>query len=151
MYKKIILGIDDSEDSFKAVEKVKKLQKNLGSEVVVFSSVLHQISDLQPNFGLNPSPEGLLQYEIDRDRAKKTNKLLNQIKKEFEDEGLKIETRIIYNLGPQYYIEKQVKDEQFDLVVLGCKGEHSKLRRTIIGTIPEYTINHVDVDVLIAK
>jgi nucleotide-binding universal stress UspA family protein len=92
-----------------------------------------------------------LQYQVDRDRAKKTKELLDKIKKKFKDEELDVETRIIYDLGPQYYIEKQVKDESFDLVVLGCKGEHSKLRRTVIGTIPEYIINHVNVDVLVAK
>ena len=151
MYKKIILGIDDSEDSLKAAEKVMKLQKDLGSEVVVFSSVLHHISDLRPSFGINPAPDGFLQYEVDRDRAKKANELLDKVKKNFKEEGLDVETRIIYDLGPQYYIEKQVKNENFDLVVLGCKGEHSKLRRTVIGTIPEYTVNHVDVDVLVVK
>jgi nucleotide-binding universal stress UspA family protein len=151
MYKKIILGIDDSEDSLKAAEKTMELQKDFGSEVVIFSSVLHHISDLRPSFGVSPVPDGYLQYEVGRDRAKKANELLEDIKKKFNEKGLDVETRLIYDLGPQYYIEKQVKDEDFDLVVLGCKGEHSKLRRTIIGTIPEYTINHVDVDVLIAK
>ena len=151
MYKKIILGIDDSENSMKAVDKVMTLQKENNSEVVIFHSVLHHISDLRPSFGSNPSPDVSLQYEVDRDRANSAKELLDGVKKKFKDEGLDVETRTIYELGPQYYIEKKVKEEGFDLVVLGCKGEHSKLRRTVLGTIPEYTINHVDVDILIAK
>ena len=151
MYKKIILGIDDSEDSLKAVEKVMMLQKESGAKVVIFNSVLHHISDLRPTFSLNPTPDGYLQYEIDRERANATIKRLEDIKKKFKEQELDVETRIIYDFGPQYYIENAVNEEKFDLVVLGCKGEHSKLRRTIVGTVPEYVINHVDVDVLIAK
>ena len=151
MYKKIILGVDESEDSMKAAEKVMVLQKENDAKVVIFNSVLHHISDLRPAFGTSPVPDGYLQYEVDRDRANAATVLLDELKNKYKAEGLEVETRIIYDFGPQYYIEKQVKEENFDLVVLGCKGEHSKLRRTIVGTVPEYVINHVDVDVLIAK
>jgi len=151
MYKKLLLGIDDSENSRKAVDKVIEIQKESGAEVVIFHAVLHHISDLRPSFGFSPVPDGNLTYEVEHDRRKQGIKLLDDVKKKFKDSGLEVETRIIYDLGPQYYIENKVKEENFDLVVLGCKGEHSVLRRTIIGTIPDYTINHVDVDVLIAK
>ncbi len=151
MYKKLLLGIDDSENSMKAVEKVLEMQKESGAEVVIFHSVLHHISDLRPSFGFNSTPDGNLTYEVQHDRAKQEIKLLADIKKKFKDSGFEVDARIIYDLGPQYYIENKVKEENFDLVVLGCKGEHSILRRTILGTIPEYIINHVNVDVLIAK
>jgi len=152
MYKKIILGVDDSEGSMNAVEKVLAMQKENGAEVVIFHSVLHHITDLKPAFfGTNISSEIGLRYEVDQDRNRSANKLLDEIKQKFTKEGLKVDTRIIYDFGPQYYIEDQVKKEGFDLVVLGCKGEHSKLRRTVIGTVPEYVINHVNVDLLIAK
>jgi len=152
MYKKIILGVDDSEGSMKAVEKVLSMQKESGFEVVIFHSVLHHITDLTPTFfGTNISTETSIRYEVDQDRNRSANKLLEDIKQKFTNEGLKVDTRIIYDFGPQYYIEDQVKKEGFDLVVLGCKGEHSKLRRTVIGTVPEYVINHVNVDLLIAK
>jgi len=151
MFKKILVGVDNSENSTKAVDKVIEIQKEFNSEVVLFHSFLHHISELRPAFGINPIPNSSLSYEIHTDIVKEGTKLLDDIKKKFESKGLKVETRRIFDFGPEYYIEERVKEEGFDLVVLGCGGKHSKLRRTFVGTVPEYVINHVDVDVLIAK
>ncbi len=151
MFKKILLGVDSSENSTKAVDKVIEIQKEADSEVVLFHSFLHHISELRPSFGVNSVPDTSLSYEIHKDIVREGTKLLDDIKKKFESNGLKVETRRIFDFGPEYYIEERVKEEGFDLVVLGCGGKHSKLRRTFVGTVPEYVINHVDVDVLIAK
>ena len=151
MFKKILLGVDISENSMKAVDKVIEIQKETNSEVVLFHSFLHHISELRPTFGMSSVPDTSLSYEIHNDIVKEGTKLLDDIKKKFESKGLKVETRRIFDFGPEYYIEERVKEEGFDLVVLGCGGKHSKLRRTFVGTVPEYVINRVDVDVLIAK
>ena len=63
----------------------------------------------------------------------------------------KVETRLIYNTMPEDYIKKIVKEEEFDLVILGCKGDHSKLRRTFLGTVPDKVINEAPCDVLIVR
>jgi nucleotide-binding universal stress UspA family protein len=151
MFKKILLGVDSSENSMKAVDKVMEIQKETGAEVVVFHSFLHHITELRPAFVGRSAPGENLSYEIHTDIVHEGTKLLDDIKAKFESKGLKIETRRIFDLGPEYYIEEKVKEEDFDLIVLGCSGKHSKLRRTFVGTVPEYVINHVDVDVLIAK
>ena len=151
MFKKILLGVDISENSMKAVDKVIEIQKEANSEVVLFHSFLHHISELRPTFGMSSVPASSLSYEIHNDIVKEGTKLLDDIKQKFETKGLKVETRRVFDFGPEYYIEERVKEEGFDLVVLGCGGKHSKLRRTFVGTVPEYVINHVDVDVLIAK
>ena len=151
MFKKILLGVDKSDNSMKAVDKVIEIQKEVNSEVILFHSFLHHISELRPTFGMSAIPDTSLSYEIHNDIVKEGTKLLDDIKKKFESNGLKVETRRIFDFGPEYYIEERVKEEDFDLVVLGCGGKHSKLRRTFVGTVPEYVINHVDVDVLIAK
>ena len=151
MFKKILLGIDSSVNSMKAVDKVIEIQKENNSEVVVFHAFLHHITELRPTFGQRPMLDASLSYEIHRGIVKDGTKLLDDIKQKFESKGLKVETRRIFNFGPEYYIEQKVKEEGFDLVVLGCGGKHSKLRRTFVGTVPEYVINNVDVDILIAK
>ena len=150
MFKKIILGVDSSENSMKAVNKVMEIQKETGAEVVVFHSFLHHLSEIRPTFSLMGSPD-TLSYEIHNDLVKEGTKLLDDIKAKFESKGQKVEIRRIFDFGPEYYIEERVKEEGFDLVVLGCRGKHSKLRRTFAGTVPEYVVNNVDVDILIAK
>ena len=151
MFKKILVGVDNSENSTKAIDKVIEIQKETNSEVVLFHSFLHNITELRPAFGVISVPDTSLSYEIHTDIVREGTKLLDDIKKKFESKGLKVETRRIFDFGPEYYIEERVKEEDFDLVVLGCGGKHSKLRRTFVGTVPEYVINHVDVDILIAK
>jgi nucleotide-binding universal stress UspA family protein len=151
MFKKILLGVDSSENSMKAVDKVIEIQKETNAEVVIFHSFLHHITELRPTFIGKSSPDTSLSYEIHNDIVREGTKLLDDIKAIFEEKGLKVEIRRIFDYGPQYYIEEKVKEENFDLVVLGYEGKHSKLRRTFVGTVPDYVINHVDVDVLIAK
>ncbi|MBY9019654.1 MAG: universal stress protein [Candidatus Lokiarchaeota archaeon] len=151
MFKKILLGVDGSKDAMKAVDRVLEITKKNNSEVVIFHSVLHNVTDMKIGIGSNLVLGNPLSYEIHGDKVKAANALLEKIKGKFSAEGQNVETRIIYDFGPQYYIEEQVQKEGFDLVVLGCKGEHTKLKRTVIGTVPEYVINHATVDVLIVK
>lgn len=152
IYKKILLGIDKSDHSTKAVERALEIQKRDNSEVVIFHSVLHKLSDIRPTFaGININAGESLNYEIHEDRVKEASKLLEDVKSKFEGSSAKVETRLAYDIGPQYYIEKKVKEEGYDLVILGCQGEHSKLKRTILGTVPEYVLNHVESDVLVVK
>jgi nucleotide-binding universal stress UspA family protein len=151
MFKKILLGVDSSKNSMKAVDKVIEIQKETNAEVIVFHSFLHHITELRPTFATRAVADSSLSYEIHNDYLKEGTKLLEEIEQKFDAKGLKVETRRIFDFGPEYYIEEKVKDEGYDLVVLGCGGKHSKLRRTFIGTVPEYVINHIDVDVLIAK
>ena len=49
MYEKILLAVDDSNDSFRAVKRTIDLQKLNGSEVVVFHSIDSSVS-LPMNF-----------------------------------------------------------------------------------------------------
>jgi nucleotide-binding universal stress UspA family protein len=151
LFKKILLGVDGSEDAMKAANRVLEMTKKDSSEVVIFHSVLHRVSGVKFSLGTNIPIGSTLNYEIQGDQVKAANELLKKIKEKFSKEGKDVETRLIFDHGPQYYIEEQVKKDGYDLVVLGCKGEHGKLKRTLIGTVPEYVINHADTDVLIVK
>ncbi|MHA1986587.1 MAG: universal stress protein [Promethearchaeota archaeon] len=160
MYKKILIGIDNSDDSMRAVEKAIEIQRNENSEIVVFHSVVHHFSEFLSNMettgGLynttaNYSDSGLISFQIRKSVIDEGKRLLKEVEEIFDKVGAEVETRLIFDIEPQYYIKKQVKEEEFDLVILGCKGHHSKLRRTFLGTIPEYVINNTDKDVLIIK
>ena len=160
MYKKILIGIDNSEDSMRAVEKAIEFQKNEDSEIVVFHSIVHHfseyLSNMETSLGLYNAPpnyndSGLISFQIRQSVVDEGKNLMKEVEEIFNKAGVVVETRLIFDIEPQYYIKKQVKEEEFDLVILGCKGHHSKLRRTFLGTIPEYVINNTDKDVLIIK
>ena len=151
MYKKILVGVDRSDHAMKAINKAIELYNKNNSEIVVFHSVIHKIADFAPIMTQDIYPGGRIIYELRNNRENEGQELLDEVKGIFEEAHVPVETRLKYDIGPQYYIERQVENEDFDLVLLGCAGEHSKLKRTFLGTVPEYVLNNASCDVLIVK
>jgi nucleotide-binding universal stress UspA family protein len=151
MYKKIIVGIDDSEDAKNALKKGIELQKKYNSELVAFHSVIHKISEINPTF-LSSGAGGQISYQIHEDNIKRGRRIIEEAEKTAKDAGSELETRLIFDILPADYIKKMAKEEEFDLIVLGCQGQHSKLKRTILGTVPDKIINgDVSSDVLLVR
>ncbi len=69
----------------------------------------------------------------------------------FNNEELPVETRLISEEAPEEYIEKIVKEEGFDLVVIGTRGIHSKLNQLLLGTVAQRVAKHAPCDVLIIR
>ncbi|MFX1358299.1 MAG: universal stress protein [Promethearchaeota archaeon] len=151
MYRKILLGIDDSEDAVRAAKKAIELQKNYGSEVVAFHSVLHHFSEINPSLISISGGGSNIALTIHEDYIKKGEKILKDLNELYNQSDAKVETRLVYDIPPEDYIKKTVKKENFDLVILGCKGHHSKITRSIVGTVPLKVMNDTNSDVLIVR
>ncbi len=157
MYKKILLATDGSEDAIRATKKIIEMQKLTKCNVVAFYSVEHHMIPQflptgLPFFNVRPYTIPAMDYAKLRAEYEAAGKvLLAETKKMFDAEGGKVETRLILNKSPDNYIKTTVKEEKFDLVVLGCKGHHSKLKEVFLGTVAEYALNHADCDVLIVR
>ncbi|MFW9942395.1 MAG: universal stress protein [Candidatus Thorarchaeota archaeon] len=151
MYKKILLGMDKSDDAFHAAKRAIEFQKRDNCKVVAFHSVLHHLSEMNPN----PfSPTGVsvgISYTIHNDYIKRGEEILRDLDELFKEANAKVETRLIFDIPPEDYIKKMVEEEDFDLIILGCKGHHSKLSRIFLGTVPIKVINNVSIDVLIVR
>lgn len=148
MYKKILLATDGSTIAIRAVEKVIQIQKSWNCKVVTFHSIKHSII---PEVVVLASPAyGYLNaFQDDLGVMREGKKLLEEIKFLFDKEGLSVETRLIEEEYPEDYITRIVKEEEFDLVVLGVKGVHSTLRKIIIGSVAENVVKHAPCDVLV--
>jgi nucleotide-binding universal stress UspA family protein len=151
MYKKILVGIDDSEDAKHAAEKAIEFAKRDNSSVVVFHSVFHHLSEMDLSFSGLAGAGAPVNFTIHQDYIKAGSQLLEKTEKLFKESNLEVDTRLIYDIHPEDYIEKQTKEENFDLVILGCKGKHSKIERVFMGTVPSSVINNTDCDVLIVR
>ncbi len=134
-----------------AVEKALDFKKRENSEVVVFHSVMHHIYELIPNITFSGVSKSSISLSIHEDYINLARKTLKEVEKRFKDEDEKVETRLIFDISPEDYIKKVIAEENFDLVILGCKGKHSKLRQVILGTIPDRVINSASCDVLIVR
>ena len=151
MYKKILIGIDGSEDAHKALKKVIDFYQDWKSEIVLFHSMEHHLfPPVFQAFGVGyVIPDD--SYSIYRREFRKgSEKTLEEAKKIFDKVGIPTETRLVEDVKPEEYILDKIKEENFDLVVLGGKGHHSKIG-TMLGTVSTHVVNNAECDVLIVR
>jgi nucleotide-binding universal stress UspA family protein len=125
-------------------------------KIIVFHSVEHHIEPsgmfiAQPFFTV---PQIYSNESIDIQRMKDVYEknaqgLIDSAKEVFREEGIEIEGHLIYDQGPLSYIQKMVKKEQVDLVIIGRKGTHSRLEEILTGSIAGKLLTHVSCDVLV--
>lgn len=153
LYTKILLAVDESKNSLRAVEKVIKLQKNWNCKVIMIHSVKHPKNVLLSSISL-PSGGGsyyVSEQELIHHAIEQGESLLLTMQKKFDNEKLNVETLVITEEHPEDYIERIVKEENFDLVVIGTKGVHSKLKKIIIGSVTQKVVNRTPCDILIVR
>ncbi|MFX1409459.1 MAG: universal stress protein [Promethearchaeota archaeon] len=159
IYKKILIGIDGSEHSYKALLKAVDIQKLNKSKVIVFHSVEHHAIPITsgmfmaPSYGI-PHIYSISSPDIQRIKEvyeKNAQTMIDKAKEIFMEGGIQVETRLIYEYGPVSYINKIVKEEHIDLVIIGSKGTHSLLEEILLGSVAEKVLRHVPCDILIIR
>lgn len=141
--KKILVAVDGSESSKKALQKTKELALLNNSEVMI----LNVVSDLR-----NSHP-----YVIDRVYESELNKVLLEHGKKLLDESLKtfegytgkVSTSIKCGDPAREIIEKAEKGE-YDLVIMGSRGLNA-LSRAMLGSVSNKVLNHIKTSVLIVR
>ncbi len=151
MYKKILVGLDGSDESKRALQRVLEMKKSWTCDVVAFHATEHFMIPPTLAFPIPytiPTVEYTKIREHAREQGKKT---LLEAQELFKKEALEIETRLVEEEDPEEYAIRMSKEENFDLVALGEKGHHSKLRRVILGTVATKILNDAECDVLIVR
>lgn len=129
------------------------------SEVIVFHSIEHHAIPtgmfMAPSFGIQNafiySNSNLDIQRIKEVYEKNAQAILDRAKEIFKEQGIDVETRLIYENGPVSYIKEMVKEEQVDLVIIGAKGTHSLLEEILIGSVADKVLRHVPCDILIIR
>jgi nucleotide-binding universal stress UspA family protein len=153
MFEKILVPTDGSEHSLRAAQRAIRLALEFNSTVVIFHAINHhfvpQEIALPFNF-LGKARYAIPDYQQLQEEFKKFGeKVLKATKKLFDDAGVVVESRLILDVSPEDYAKDIVKKEKFDVVIVGCKGHHWKLKTATIGTVAEKIMNNVDCDVMI--
>ncbi len=162
MYKKILVGIDGSEPSTKALKEAAELAKNTGAELHVFHAVAHHFQLPIIPFPLLPTPVStypqektvdpvvLQKYYEDAGKA-----VMAHAKKYLEDLKLGIEGKVKYQLeldiSPEEFAIDYAKKNKIDLIIVGCKGHHGRLRRALLGTVALKIVNEAPCQVLVVR
>ncbi len=149
IYKKILLAVDGSLHSNNAAVQVTDFQQGWNNKVVIFHSIKHHKIPMR-SFSNESIPVELYQNieEISKNAGKQ---LLDKTEEIFNKAGLSVETRLIEDEEPEVYIRRIVEEENFDLVVLGAKGHHSKIKEILLGTVSKKVAKSAPCDVLLVK
>ena len=155
MFKKILLAVDDSNVTKRAMNKVIDIQKKFHCSVVAF----HAIGKIKFSV-VGPIPECGMYSKFDpypifkkvlKEREKEGRRILEEIKKKFKVANLLVETRLIRAINPFEYIISIVENEDFDLVVLGLKEKLSKLKRIFKKTVTQKVIDRIPCDIFVIR
>jgi len=149
LYKKILLATDGSHHANNAAEKAVEFQKIWDSKVLIIHSIKDNRlpSEIYPNIEALYSKYSTLE-EVYQEAGKR---LLNKTKEMFGANQKSVETRLIENEPPEDYIRRIVEEEKFDLVILGSRGQHSKVKKVFLGTVSSKVSKNTPCDVLIVK
>lgn len=140
--KKILVAIDGSEYSKKAMEKAREIGSPLKSEITIIN-VIKPMQDYKYIHNQD------FYKENERLIVKESNLLLENAKKGFEDYNG--EVKALYKRGdPVDEIVKFAEEGNFDLIIMGSRGLGA-FSRTLLGSISDKVIHHVKISVLIVK
>ncbi len=138
MYKKILVGIDGSETSMRALEKVLNFAKENQIEVTAIS-VVPPHRELSSSFSVFGHIMDLIR--------KPYEKALEEAKDLAEDVGISIKT-VLEEGDPYEKIIEVAKNERCDLIVTGRRGL-TAFEKILIGSTTSKVINNSPIDVLV--
>ncbi|TFG18604.1 MAG: universal stress protein [Promethearchaeota archaeon] len=157
MISKMLVGIDDSEHAERTLTQAHELQQKLNCELVIFHSIKHKMISQSYPLPIPAFSPGavyripLVDYtKIEEEYRNHGKKILEKAKKIVGANNPKIETRLIEDFQPEDYMKMVSKEESFDLIILGSKGDHNVVEK-LIGSIPEKVIKDVECNVLLVK
>ena len=140
--KKILVPIDGSGNSKKALLKAKELGTLYNSEIVILNVVKDIVSHMYP---------ASQQYSIETSEVlvELGKRLLEIALESFEGYPGVVETKLKRG-NPGKEIIEEVNENDYDLVVIGSRGLGA-FSRVFLGSVSNKVANHVNVNVLIVK
>ncbi|BBF78109.1 universal stress protein [Acinetobacter ursingii] len=143
-YQHILVCVDDSEPSIKALEHAIQLAKSLGSQVAVL-----EVLELDPMIAEDYINKG--QSNVLIDRAKDyILASLEKIKAQYSEDGLSLSIQYREGLSIAETIIQTAIELEADLLVMGSHGR-TGLKKLVLGSVAQTVLAQSPVPVLIAK
>ncbi|UCE16586.1 MAG: universal stress protein [Candidatus Bathyarchaeota archaeon] len=146
--KKILVPVDGSHPCLHAEELVAAIAKNFESKVTVIHVVSHELMQAARKLDYHvPTP---VLTEITNWFSQAGRKILWGAEALFKEEGIEVDARIVEYGDPAETILRLAKDEEYDLVVMGNRGE-TEAEVFSLGSVAEKVSRHAECPVLIVK
>jgi len=136
---KVLVPIDDSEHSRKAMERALELAEKQGAEITLMTvapAAADILDEMRPNIQekLNAEYQGWL------DKAKAV----------FDAKGVKVATILEEGIVPANNIIRRAEDDKFERIIMGSTGR-SGLARILMGSTAAKVVAHAPCEVTIVR
>jgi nucleotide-binding universal stress UspA family protein len=137
MFERILLAVDGSRHSARAVPVVADLATRYEADVVVFHAREHELA---------------LGVDVDAETPEEAMDLVDGIVREMKDQAISVRGEIVrVPLGhTARAILDAVRDEDVQLIVLGTRGL-SEWSRLLMGSVAHKVVHLADVPVLVVR
>jgi nucleotide-binding universal stress UspA family protein len=155
MFERILVPLDGSEHSLRALEMAKQIAKEFGGKITlihVYSVAVRPIIVPEPS---TFSPAGV--SVITAEEASKVaeavreagRRVLAEGEQKAKAEKVQVETMLVEGHTVQEIV-RAAKEGKLDLIVIGAKGI-SRIRELLLGSVTDGVIHHAACPVLIVK
>ena len=147
MYRKILVAIDGSEPSQRALEHAADIAETRKAELVIITAVPHAHVAAFPVEGF--SPLYLDQYEDDLNHT--YSRILAEAVEETKKKHPKIHLnqKLLHGRAGDAIVEAS-KEEGIDLIVMGCRGL-SGVTGFVLGSVSRHVVENCTKPILIVK
>lgn len=135
---KVLIPIDDSEHSKKAMERGLELAEKQGAEITLMT-VTPVAADFLDEMR-NVQDKLTVEYQGWLDRAKEV----------FDTKGIKVATILEEGLVPANNIIRRAEDDKFDRIIMGSTGRGG-LARILMGSTAAKVVAHAPCEVTIVR
>lgn len=144
MYK-ILLAVDGSKHSKKAIEKTIRLMGLLECQVTLLS-----VAEKMPIYHYGTEMGSVhIHEEMVEERMKASNEILKSSKEAFEKKNLEVETLALEG-QPAETICRVAEDGKYDVIIIGSRGLGG-IQQLLLGSVSNKVVNQSSVSVLVVK
>jgi nucleotide-binding universal stress UspA family protein len=147
-FRKILVPVDGSHSCLHAKMLAVLIAKKFKSKVTALHVASHEFMhpELKAQYQL---PHSIL-HKIDEAYLDAGKKILRNAEEMFTEAGIDVDTKLVSFEDPAEYILEIVKDEGYDLVVIGNRAGNQSERYSL-GSVTEKVARHAECPVLIVK
>ena len=142
---RILIGVDQSPHSERAVGFVTRMRWPAGSRVIVAGVMTPPLSP--PVAGVDAGVS--LMVEVGAEQVAEAQTLVTEVEEELRAAGMVAETRTPTG-DPREALLRLVEDERVDLIVLGSHGR-TGLAKLLLGSVSSHVVTHAHCSVLVVK
>ncbi len=145
MFKRILVAVDGSKTSLRALEKAIELQKLTDAEIYIICVYKHH-SLFEASLSIGRPQEMDIPDKVLSEYAKE---VVNHAKELAKEHGATKLRGFVKGGRPSKVIVKFAQDKEADLIVVGASGTHSDKDGMILGSVSHRVASHAKCPVLV--